>query len=181
MHTLRVYRPLRSHGHAYTLARSALGVGIGSHLASMIVKQIWTDFEKVAPGSALRSGCPRLRGPRRVRRLRGLGLRSLLGSCPVFLCSCCSHLVLMIAKKIRTKLEKAASGSALERGLRAAGLLGLSGPSHVRVASPMGTEAVLRGASGDHGQKDERQRGVVDHKWVCCEEGDARLFPGLCQ
>ena len=138
MHTLRVYRPLRSHGHAYTLARSALGVGIGSHLASMIVKQIWTDFEKVAPGSALRSGCPRLRGPRRVRRLRGLGLRSLLGSCPVFLCSYCSHLVLMIAKKIRTKLEKAASGSALERGLRAAGLLGLSGPSHVRVASPYG-------------------------------------------
>ena len=74
-----------------------------------------------------------------------------------------------------------APGSALKRGLRAAGSLGVSGPSNVRAASPMGTEAVLRGASGDHGQKDERQHGVVDHEWVCCEEGDARLFPGLCQ
>ena len=87
----------------------------------------------------------------------------------------------MIAIKFWTDFEKVAPGSALKRGLRAAGSLGVSGPSHVRVASPMGTEAVLRGASGDHGQKDERQRGVVDHKWVCCEEGDARLFPGLCQ
>ena len=102
-----------------------------SHLASMIAQKYRTRIEKVAPGSALHSGCPRLRGPRRLRRLRGLGLRSLLGSCPVFLCSYCSHLVLMIAKNIRTKLEKVASGSALERGLRAAGLLGLSGPSHV--------------------------------------------------
>ena len=116
-----------------------------------------------------------------MRRLRGLGLRHLLGFRPVFLCSYRSHLVLMIARKTRTKFEKVVPGSALKRGLRAAGSLGVSGPSHVRVASPMGTEAVLRGASGDHGQKDERQRGVVDHKWVCCEEGDARLFPGLCQ
>ena len=44
----------------------------------------------------------------------------------------------------------------------------------------MGTEAVLRGASGDHGQKDERQRGVVDHEWVCCEEGDCEVVSGDC-
>ena len=50
-----------------------------SHLASIIAKRFWTNFEKVAPGSALHSGCPRLRGPRRVRRLRGLGLRHLFG------------------------------------------------------------------------------------------------------
>ena len=62
-----------------------------SHLVLMIAKKIRTKLEKVAPGSALHSGCPRLCGPRRVRRLGGLGLRSLLGSCPVFLCSYCSH------------------------------------------------------------------------------------------
>ena len=138
MHTLRVYRPLRSHGHASTLARSALGVGIGSHLASMIVKQIWTDFEKVAPGSALRSGCPRLRGPRRVRRLRGLGLRHLFGLRPVFLCNYRSHLVLMIAKKIRTKLEKVAPGSALHSGCPR-----LCGPRRVRRLGGLGLRSLL--------------------------------------
>ena len=129
---------------------------------------------------------PGLRGvTRRVRRLKGLGLRHLLGFRPVFLSGNRSHLASVIAKKTRTKFEEVAPSSALHRTpeawWRAAGSLGVSGPSHVRVARPMGTEAVLRGASGDHGRKDERQRGVVDHKWVCCEEGDARLFPGLCQ
>ena len=171
VHTLRVYRPLQSRGHASTLARSALGVGIGpcaSHLTAIrrrgqcgsnpTTQTSWPCSRRLPKSSqqSRRVGLPALilRGPRsrlmagvaasprRVRRLRGLGLRHLLGFRPVFLCSYRSHLVLMIARKTRTKFEKVVPGSALKRGLRAAGSLGVSGPPHVRIASPIGKEAV---------------------------------------
>ena len=79
-----------------------------SHLASIIAKRFWTNFEKVAPGSALHSGCPRLRGPRRVRRLRGLGLRHLLGFRRELLCCNRCHLASITAQKTPTKTEEVA-------------------------------------------------------------------------
>ena len=46
----------------------------------------------------------------------------------------------------------------------------------MRIASPIGTEAVGGGSSGDRDGEDERQHGVADHKWVCCKEGECEVI-----